>query len=219
MATYTGTPGDNVRRGTSGDDTFDFSQGGHDRLQGKGGNDTFFMGTALDAGDRIYGGTGYDTIVLTGSPSGPLDHIASVEEFDLAAGSDYTFHLPAGVALRDTTLTIDASALAGNFIHVSGHDLLNPLLVIGGSGNDLIEGGSGRNTVFGGEGQDSISLHGVGTDIAYGGPGDDGIFGEPNDVLAGGEGDDIIRVARYAGSGVIRSIDAGPGDDLVGLEG
>src|SRR5262249_54549775 len=66
---YIGTAGDNTQTGTKFNDTFDYSQGGEDTLNGLTGADTFTMGAAFDAGDKIDGGPGTDTLILNGDYS------------------------------------------------------------------------------------------------------------------------------------------------------
>src|ERR1700748_3645876 len=91
-----------VIRGTAGDDTLtgsgdvaDFAlwQGGSDTVDAGGGDDIFRMGAALDAGDKLDGGTGKDAVLLNGDYSAGVvfnaDPLTNIEVLQLAAGHSY----------------------------------------------------------------------------------------------------------------------------------
>ncbi|OGI41303.1 MAG: hypothetical protein A2140_02755 [Candidatus Muproteobacteria bacterium RBG_16_62_13] len=96
----------------------------------------------------------------------------------------------------------------------SGNDV-----VFAGDGNDLIDPGSGDDVIYAAGGND-IVMPGTGNDVVYGGLGDDLIFGGDgnnallgeggNDVVLSGEGNDLIDGG--AGNDVVYG---GGGDDLV----
>ncbi|HTQ14433.1 MAG TPA: bluetail domain-containing putative surface protein [Rhizomicrobium sp.] len=116
--TIFGTSGDDNLTGTSGDDYFDLRQGGHDTASGLGGDDTFFMGGNLDPDDRLDGGTGTDSVILSGNYSrfGGL-HInstifTSIEDVVLKGPHHMVITLDAGAAPAGETLTVDARQLA-----------------------------------------------------------------------------------------------------------
>src|SRR5262249_16923825 len=67
--TFMGTSGDDHFTGTGVDDGFDLSQGGEDVAKGLGGFDSFYMGAAFDAGDKIDGGDGGNEMHLRGDYS------------------------------------------------------------------------------------------------------------------------------------------------------
>lgn len=66
MANYIGTSGDDSQFGSSGNDGFDYSQGGNDTLSGGGGVNEYDFGTTFASGDVVNGGSGFDTVVLEG---------------------------------------------------------------------------------------------------------------------------------------------------------
>ncbi|HEX2589873.1 MAG TPA: calcium-binding protein, partial [Rhizomicrobium sp.] len=61
-----GSVGNDVLTGGGMSDTFDLTRGGDDTVQGGGGDDTINIGDKLTADDRIDGGTGTNTVVLSG---------------------------------------------------------------------------------------------------------------------------------------------------------
>jgi Ca2+-binding RTX toxin-like protein len=76
-------------------------------------------------------------------------------------------------------------------------EVLVPVTLHGGSGDDVLVGGGGPDKIVGGQGDDRLLGRG-GDDLIYGGPGDDTIVGGPgDDALRGGPGRDLI----YGGSG------------------
>ncbi|MDD3993238.1 MAG: FG-GAP-like repeat-containing protein [Desulfobacteraceae bacterium] len=78
-----------------------------------------------------------------------------------------------------------------------------PAVLIGGPGDDRIFGSPASDTIHGGDGNDTLFGNG-GDDIINGGMGDDRVFGstggdilsgaDGNDVVFGGEGDDILYI-------------------------
>lgn len=195
MAMFTGTAGDDTQNGTSDADIFDYFQGGKDTLNGRGGSDTFRMGTALGFTDRLDGGSGNDLLQLFGATG--IDYIVaynnstlkSIETIQFSAG-DYTITMADGnVALgatftvlgsAATRLTFDGSAETdGRFFMntSSGDDVL-----IGGAQDDIIDCGSpfftaGSDTVNGGGGNDTLKYF------------DDS---SPGDRIDGGDGYDVL---------------------------
>src|ERR1700743_1878861 len=93
--TINGTSGDDVLTGTSGADTFTMTQGGNDSVSGLGGNDIFNFGAVFNTNDLVDGGTGVDTLKLSGDYVGPNDlffgtnALTSVEQILLGAGHSY----------------------------------------------------------------------------------------------------------------------------------
>lgn len=116
--------------------------------------------------------------------------------------------------------------------HISIHDnLVNPVEIHSGAGDDRIIAGSGRYEIYagpgddditlrggsgyshveGGEGNDEINAAGFAHGSFYGGPGDDTIQGSDRTaVILGGVGNDAL----IGGSGN-NIICAGPGDDRI----
>jgi Ca2+-binding RTX toxin-like protein len=102
------------------------------------------------------------------------------------------------------------AAMVGGFeVNAGGGDdrvsvakeVIVPLTMRGGLGNDVLIGGSGPDKLIGGAGNDRL-IGGRGDDLLAGGPG--------KDVLYGGRGDDIL--VPGPGNNVARG---GPGNDIV----
>lgn len=209
MANFTGTSGNDSQNGTNGADTFDYSQGGKDRLSGKNGDDTLAMGAQLTALDSIDGGSGYDVLSLNGSYSGlafGAATIAGIEEIDLAAGHSYT------LTLDNANVTVGNNLLVAGFTLGFGDDLIfdgsdetsASLSVYGGfgddnlwtgGGDDLVSGGAGSNVLHAGDGDDQVYIDVSPNNVAYAGDGDDRIYGGANFIagaLYGGAGHDVL---------------------------
>jgi Ca2+-binding RTX toxin-like protein len=132
--------------------------------------------TIVEGADRIYGGTGNDTILAYGG-----------EDFVRAGvGNDIVF----GGSGSDTIL-----GDAGNDILVGDEaiDTAGSDFIDGGVGDDQIAGGGGDDVLFGGDGVDTLR----GDDAAQGGQGElagsDYLNGEGGaDTLIGGAGADQI---------------------------
>lgn len=94
-----------------------------------------------------------------------------------------------------------------------------PIAVLGGPDEDLMQGAEGPDTLSGGEGDDTLLGRG-GNDEVFGGAGDDFLCsGDGDDVLHGGEGDDAIQAgpgndAAFPGPGR-NVVVLGDGDDTV----
>jgi Ca2+-binding RTX toxin-like protein len=224
MANFTGTTGNDVQDGTSADDLFDYSQDGHDTLNGLDGNDTFVMGAKFDAGERIDGGAGYDVLALNGNYAAGVifadETISNIEEIALAAGNDYKFAFARGNVSDNSVLTIDGSLLGAlDVLNVNATDITNGSIhVIGGAANAVMIGGYNDDTLLGGGGNDIIGSAGGfrtnGTDTIDGGDGDDQITAQSQDFVAGGNGNDSITIASSTDD-FVRSVDGGAGNDIV----
>lgn len=111
-----------------------------------------------------------------------------------------------------------ADTLSGQGGGVAGAATSLPLLLMGGSGNDVLTGGSNNDLVFGGDGSDSITGRG-GDDLYGGGSGNDTLMQSPvadgSDVLGGGAGSDVVRYDGRA-LGVTVTIGAGANDGVSG---
>jgi hypothetical protein len=71
-------------------------------------------------------------------------------------------------------------------------NVIVPVTMRGGAGDDRLVGGSGPDKLIGGQGDDRL-VGWQGNDLLYGGPGDDVLIGGPgSDVLGGGSGMDIL---------------------------
>jgi Ca2+-binding RTX toxin-like protein len=196
------TPG-NLGYGTNGDDFFRLDM--NQSLAGVGakGNDTYYLGAFLDAGDYLVGGTGVDEVIIQGDYSAGLvlgePTLIDVEKLTLLSGTDTRFG-GTGTESYDyalvaddynvgpgQTLTVDASGLlAGESLAFDGTaDTDGRYVLLGGAGDDAMAGGAGNDQLSGNGGNDL--LYGdAGSDLLYGGAG--------TDVLAGGTGDDSYVV-------------------------
>lgn len=152
-----GTNGDNVLMGGDGNDIL-FGRSGGDNVQGEAGNDMLRGGNDDDVVD---GGAGADTVegqsgddTLFGGEGSDL-LLGQIGE-DLLVGGPGFDTLDGGI--RADTLEGDAGAddLDGNF----GNDRLN-----GGAGNDRLFGNLGLDTLTGGEGFDIFVFNPTAADV------------------------------------------------------
>jgi RTX calcium-binding nonapeptide repeat (4 copies) len=99
-----------------------------------------------------------------------------------------------------TVLICKAPMVAGFEVNASSGDdsidvsrnVLVPVTLRGGGGDDTLVGGGGADKLIGGPGNDRL-VGRAGDDLIYGGPGNDMIFGGPGaDTLRGGPGKDTI---------------------------
>ncbi len=194
---YTGNSGNNTIDGTAKADVFNLGQGGHDNVNGEGGNDLFKFGAKFDPLDRVNGGTGSDTIELSGDYSGGLTLRATtmtgVETLKLDNGFDYSLVLNDANVAAGRKLKIDASALdATHHISINGAAETNGVFtMVGGAGDDSVTGGRG-NDVF---------------DLSLGGA----------DTARGGRSNDIFKFgAQFNGAD---SVSGGAGNDMLILNG
>lgn len=178
MAVYTGDSDDNSITGSADGDSIDISQGGEDTVNALDGNDSIFLGAALDAGDRIDGGAGYENLFLSGDYSAGLvlsdQTITGVENIFLGGDFDYDLTLADGTAsnLESSFVAIGADLMAaGRHFHVDGsaiqsdHGLYLSFTnahgeVIGSQGDDLVVASTGVGYVDfrGGAGRDTASF-------------------------------------------------------------
>jgi Ca2+-binding RTX toxin-like protein len=224
MAIFVGTPGDDLFTGTAASDTFTLGLGGTDKAFGRGGNDVFDLGGALNAEDRLVGGGGYDTVNLDGDYSAGLvlapSTLGEIEQVNFAAGNDYNITLDDGTVGAGAKMFFKGSALgAADTLTFDGSaELDGQFRVSGGQGNDTIKGGPQQNNIRGGNGDDTIMggdfgdrlIGGDGTDNIQGGNGDDFITGGfgASDLLNGGTGADTFIYGSAAES-------TGPGYDIL----
>ncbi|MBA3265487.1 MAG: hypothetical protein H0T14_03825 [Nocardioidaceae bacterium] len=220
-----GTPGADVIVGLGGFDTID-GLAGSDRICGGGDVDAMFGGLGLDrmnggvGNDLFTGGPGADRII-GGSPGSaglnPENAISYVEKaagqvIDVAAGQ-----WPDGDTVRqiqviytgegDDSVVVDQTirevSLGGgeDFARVTaGRALLS-----GGNQNDRLVAGPDGNGLGGGAGFDEL----------IGGAGDDTLLGTHGSEFFGGAGDDELTVDGDENPGLVTSLRAGPGDDLI----
>ena len=192
-----GTAGDDNLSGTGSNDTFALWQGGSDTVDGGGGNDVFRMGAALDAGDKLDGGTGKDYVLLNGDYSAGVvfsaDTITNIEVIALAGGHSYKLTTNDGNVAAGERVLVKASALgSGNTLTFDGSaELDGKFYIVGGAGNDVLTGGA-KHDVF---------------DLSHGG----------NDTAHGGGGNNTFNMGGAFTSGDI--IDGGAGTNTLNLDG
>ena len=188
-----GNAGNNVLTGTAFADLFSSNAGG---------TNTY----VITNGDRVDGGSGFDTIIVTENvtfegtivtPSGTTDDLQGVDYAQLASG---------------VALTIDNSdiniPMAGELRAVTGvnDDVTETLIVIGAalgqiSSPDLSSGNVMLVDVVldyrGGGGTDFV-IGTAASDILSGGFGDDTLVsGNGSDTMTGGDGKDEFQVENY----------------------
>ncbi|HTQ14973.1 MAG TPA: calcium-binding protein [Rhizomicrobium sp.] len=163
---FPGTTGNDNLVGTSGDDTFDLSQGGNDIAQGLDGNDTFIMGSKLNTADQIDGGNGFDTVQLNGNYGALAFNahtLVNIEDIMLAGAHSYNITTNDATVAAGQQLEIDGSALgAGDTLVFNGAAETDGIFyVLGGAGNDTIRTGNGFDYVDASQGgNDTINLGG-----------------------------------------------------------
>ena len=185
--------GDDDLAGTSGNDIFNLTRGGNDTVDAGGGNDLFWMGATLNAGDKLDGGDGIDQVNLNGDYSAGLvfaaDTITNIEKLFLAAGHDYNLTLNDGNVAAGARLMVNAQALgAGDSLTFDGSAELD--------GHFNIFAGAGDDAITGGASNDMIHLDRGGEDTVHAGGGNDTIFLgdtlDPADAIDGGSGRDTV---------------------------
>ena len=166
--------GDQVTGGAYDDVIYSFN--GNDTLAGRGGNDSFVLGTS---GTFLVDGNGGDDKVT-------VSFAAATGGIQLETGTD-------------TSITVGALSVQFRSIEVldvrtgSGSDTIR-----GGTLGDRIDTGAGDDLITAGAGDDTI-LSGIGADVIYAGVGNDtvnsGSSGDPGTVgktIFGGDGDDQL---------------------------
>lgn len=237
-----GDDGNDTLQGDAGNDNLDGGDGndvllggaGNDKLEGKDGDDTLrggpgrdnvrggdgddlFIWKAGDGEDKLDGGRGTDSIVITtsdieqqlvtidtnrkgnivinldGSEGAELE-LKDIELFNLVYGQGgviLNLGEGAGDVFGDEPLPIGGGE-GGDVIDVAGSNV--PVSVDAGTGDDQVTGGNANDQISGGEGNDVIS-GGGGDDVIDAGVGDDQVVwasGDGNDTIDGGEGFDAL---------------------------
>lgn len=226
---YGGAGADRLN-GDSGSDVI-AGGAGRDVMNGGSGDDRFVIDSATEMrGDRVFGGTGIDTLVLNLEETARLTFTArdsltasvfggmtfrDIERYEIEGGSQ-------GDRMTGWLLDDDFSGNGGNdrLAGYFGADTLD-----GGAGNDVLLGGGDDDYLWGSDGNDQ-GRGGFGNDGLYGGAGNDRLLGEygsdtieggtGRDVLSGGAGDDTLDANGYTNTDTERdTINAGAGSDLV----
>ena len=216
-----GTPDDDVMFGLVGNDTLNGTDGndillgeaGDDSLDGGAGIDTSVGGSGNDTltgtnGDRLYGDSGNDTLVVGGDDGQPVltangndgnDTFISAKADNLPAELDLNFGLNLTGGDGDDAFTFPFGVLQASAID-------------GGSGNDhftirYMLGG----VLAGGDGQDRFEIRNMAGVISAGDDNDVisvGTSKAGDTILMGDDGEDLI--SAVAGSSII---DGGAGND------
>jgi Ca2+-binding RTX toxin-like protein len=148
-----GNSANNTIHGTAGDD----------HLFALQRDDTIVMGANLTSADQIDGGTGTDTVTLTGDYSAGLTFAAStmvnVEALKLGAGFNYDLTTNEGTVASGQVLTVDGSALSASktLIFSGAAESDGRFAITGGNGDDALTGGAGADTFTPGSGDDTVS--------------------------------------------------------------
>lgn len=225
-----GEAGNDVLRGESGNDVLT-GGAGRDVVDGGSGDDRIVVDGPIELrGDRVYGGTGIDTLVLDLSDAVGF-RFGARDSIDVSSFGGMTFRdieryeIQGGVQSDAMSGWLLADDLDGN----GGNDRLSGYFgddsLDGGEGNDTLLGGGGHDYLWGGDHQDLLR-GGFGDDGLYGSSGNDRLFGEVGDdsleggsgrdVLSGGVGDDTLSSDSYTDSGTDRdALNGGAGNDLV----
>lgn len=149
----------------------------------------------------LAGGDEANTIKIWLTPDGRQYVIDSIVQLEVGGT------ICANPAENPNELICDAPSIAGFEVNAGGGDdrvtvaknVVVPVTMRGGAGDDLLIGGAGDDKLIGGSGDDRL-IGRRGDDLLYGGSGDD--------LLLGGPGDDLLR----GGPGVDK-LKGGPGTD------
>jgi Ca2+-binding RTX toxin-like protein len=166
---------------------------------------------------RIQGGSGANTIDLSGVSSAQFTNLTSV----YVSGGDDNDTILGTINLNDSIIGGD-----GNDVIIVGAGATS---IDGGDGNDTISAGAGNDTIEGGDGHDMITagpgndsvMAGDGQDTVNGNDGDDTIdAGDGDDLINGNGGDDLINggfgVDMLMGDAGDDSVFGGAGRDTIG---
>lgn len=146
--------------GALGNDLIDLSTGGADTAEGDAGDDRFIMGAALDIRDRLDGGTGMDTVQLSGAYNIQLTAamLSDMETIELGAGFDYTLQTSNSLVAEDELLRVDGRSLgAADVLQFDGsRELDGRFDLLGGDGDDMLRAGPRNASLNGGGGADQL---------------------------------------------------------------
>ncbi len=148
----------------------DLSQGGSDNVTGSSLDDVFLLGAALNPGDSINGGDGFDQVVLDGDYSAGIilgkNTITNVATVILSPGHDYKITTHDNTVANGASITFDASALAPiNAVTINAAaEKSATVIFLGGAGNDVFTGGKGADVFVGNAGADT-ETGGKGADL------------------------------------------------------
>ena len=155
-----------------------------------------------DGGSSIIGGSGTDTLRLSGGSYGDdLKNVSAVENITITDDVSTSITLVDGNTTATGTLTIDGRSIvsAANTLTVDASaEASGKTVIYGSTGKDTVTGGTGSDTIVGGAGADSINGSAGGNDSLSGGEGNDtfymGTAWTTADVIDGGTGTDTLTV-------------------------
>lgn len=225
-----GEEGNDRLRGDSGGDVLN-GGAGRDTIDGGSGDDRISVDGPIELrGDRVYGGTGIDTLVLDLSDAARF-RFSARDSIDVSSFGGMTFRdieryeISGGIRADAMTGWLHDDSLSGNggndrLVGYFGDDSLD-----GGEGNDVLLGGGGHDFVWASDGND-LARGGFGDDGLNGNAGNDRLYGENGhddmdggtgrDLLVGGAGNDTLESDDYQDAGTERdSLNGGAGADLV----
>jgi len=190
---FTGSAGDTVLTGGSGDDIFNLA------------SDNF------DASDSFDGTSGADTVNITGNTvivDADIDDatFANIDAVTFAnTNTDITWTIADGEV--DNDMSITASSTTSGVVTIDGAAESSALTITTGAGADIITGGAGADVINTGGGNDIIT-GGAGADIITGGAGANDIVytaitdgGASFDLSASLDGDITESTSNTAGIG------------------
>jgi Ca2+-binding RTX toxin-like protein len=167
-----GTHGDDVLTGSSANESFLLWQGGNDTVDAGDGNDVMRMGSAFNAGDKLDGGAGYDTVVLNGDYSDGVtlaaDTMVNVELLKLIGSNDYNLTTDDATVAAGATLSVRAMMFKGHSLTFDGSaETDGSFNILGSVGGDTLIGGAQSDIFSGRTGADAITGNGGGDVFTY----------------------------------------------------
>ena len=168
-----GNEGPNVLDGGGANDTL-HGLGGDDTLLGGADDDLLFGGAGNDmldggtqtttlTGDRLYGGTGDDILIVDSMYDVVIDRAGEGFDTVLVRDASGGYRLPAGaeielLAAYDPTSTVQTFELYGNELANEIRGNSRGTFISGGGGDDVLDGLAGSDTLLGGPGADIFAF-------------------------------------------------------------
>ncbi len=160
---------DNIN-GLGGDDTITLLGKTKAHLNGGNGDDTFHLqtadaatyGAAFTAGMQIDGGTGFDTVELTGAANVIFNAttMVNVERIQMEDGFNFVLATNDVTVAGGQTTQVDATALSSFVLNFNGSAELDGSFAVdggGGGAKDFIQTGAGADVIQGGGNIDTLT--------------------------------------------------------------
>ncbi|ULP70924.1 DUF4347 domain-containing protein [Nodularia sphaerocarpa] len=152
---------DNVVTGTANNENFT-TTAQKDIINAQGGNDTITSTFEnLQQNDSLNGGTGIDTLIITGG--------TSANAITINSNNANQFNIPGTTIIGFERFDLSGFTGKIRFIGNSGDDWIHAGAgndnLTGGNGNDYLNGGTGADTMIGGAGNDFYYVDNVGDKI------------------------------------------------------